>query len=47
VVAVFGVASIPLSYLGARVALRTRGTRLERVYGACLTVLGAGFLLAR
>jgi uncharacterized membrane protein YfcA len=47
VVAVFGVASIPLSYLGARVALRTRGTRLERVYGACLTVLGVGFLLAR
>jgi uncharacterized membrane protein YfcA len=47
VVAVFGAASIPLSYLGARVALRTQGTLLERIYGGCLTVLGVGFLLAR
>lgn len=47
VVVVFGAASIPLSYLGARVALRTQGTLLERIYGACLTLLGVGFLLAR
>lgn len=47
VVAVFGAASIPLSYLGARVALRMQGTLLERIYGACLTLLGVGFLLAR
>ena len=47
VVVVFGAASIPLSYVGARVALRTQGTRLERIYGASLTLLGVGFLLAR
>ena len=47
VVFTFGAASIPLSYLGARVALRTQGTRLERIYGACLTLLGIGFLVAR
>jgi uncharacterized membrane protein YfcA len=39
-VALFGVASIPLSYLGARVALRTHAEKLERVYGAVLLVLG-------
>jgi uncharacterized membrane protein YfcA len=39
-VAVFGAASIPLSYVGARVALRTHATRLERAYGAVLLVLG-------
>lgn len=45
VVACFGVASVPLSALGARVALRTRAERLERVYGAVLAVLGIGFLV--
>lgn len=47
VVAVFGAASVPLSYLGARVGLRTDPRRLERSYGAALTLLGCGFLLAR
>ena len=46
VVFVFGAASIPLSYLGARVALRTQAARLERIYGAVLMVLGIGFLVA-
>jgi uncharacterized membrane protein YfcA len=43
-VAVFGVTSVPLSFLGARVALRTDAHRLERIYGAALVVLGAVFL---
>ncbi len=37
--------TMPLSYLGARVALRTRTARLERWYGLALTVLGIFFLL--
>jgi uncharacterized membrane protein YfcA len=37
---VFAAASIPLSSLGARTALHMRADRLERVYGAGLTVLG-------
>jgi uncharacterized membrane protein YfcA len=45
VVAVFGATSIPFSYLGARIALRTRQEHLERAYGAVLTVLGAVFLV--
>ncbi len=45
-VAVFGLTSIPLSYLGARVGIRTHPVRLERVYGAGLAVLGATLLLA-
>jgi hypothetical protein len=44
VVAVFGATSIPLSYVGARLSLRTNSVRLERTYGAVLTVLGACFL---
>jgi uncharacterized membrane protein YfcA len=47
IVAVFAVASIPLSYVGARVAMRSRADRLERVYGAVLAVLGISFLLVR
>jgi uncharacterized protein len=46
VVAVFGLTSIPLSYIGARVAIRSDPARLERIYGATLTVLGVGFLIA-
>lgn len=46
VVVAFGCASIPLSFLGARVAMRIRPERLERLYGAVLTVLGIGFLVA-
>ena len=37
--------TMPLSYLGARVALRTRTASLERWYGLALTVLGIFFLL--
>ena len=37
--------SVPLSYLGAWVAIRTRASRLERLYGAALTILGVFFLL--
>ena len=41
---VFGLASIPLSSLGARTALGMDAERLERVYGAGLVVLGIGLL---
>jgi uncharacterized membrane protein YfcA len=47
VVAVFGVTSVPMSYLGARVGLRSNARRLERIYGGVLTILGVAFLLAR
>ena len=44
VAAVFGVASIPLSSLGARTALRMNPVRLEHFYGAGLLVMGASLL---
>jgi uncharacterized protein len=44
VVAVFGATSIPLSYVGARLAVRANSARLERIYGAGLAVLGLGLL---
>lgn len=44
VVAVFGAASIPLSYVGARVAIRSNSTVLERIYGGVLAALGIGLL---
>ncbi len=40
VVAVFGVTSIPLSYVGGRVAIRTHAPKLERLYGAGLLAIG-------
>lgn len=46
-VGVFAATSIPLSMFGARVALRIDAHRLERVYGAALVLLGAGFLFVR
>lgn len=46
-VAVFAVTSVPLSLVGARVALRIDAHRLERLYGGVLVVLGAAFLLLR
>lgn len=46
VVLVFGACSVPLSYAGARVALRTDPRRLERLYGGALAILGVGFLAA-
>lgn len=45
VVAVFGLASIPLSFLGGRVAVRTKPERLERVYGLVLTITGVTLLV--
>jgi uncharacterized membrane protein YfcA len=47
IVAVFASTSVPLSFVGARVALRTDPTRLERIYGGALVVLGTGFLALR
>lgn len=44
VVAVFGVTSIPLSYVGGRVAVRTHAPKLERFYGAGLLVIGLATL---
>jgi uncharacterized membrane protein YfcA len=46
VVLVFGLGSIPLSGLGARVALRVDAHKLERAYGLILVLLGGGFVLA-
>ena len=43
-VLVFGITSVPLSMVGARVALRIDAARLERFYGAMLIVLGGVFL---
>jgi uncharacterized protein len=45
VVAAFGAASIPLSYLGARVALRTHSVKLQRLYGAVIATLGTTLLV--
>lgn len=47
VVAVFAATSVPLSFVGARVAIRTDAARLERAYGAVILVVGATFLVAR
>jgi uncharacterized membrane protein YfcA len=44
---VFGAASIPLSSLGARTALRLDSAHLERLYGAGLFALGAALLVLR
>ena len=40
VVAAFSLTSIPLSYVGGRVAVRSQSTRLERWYGAGLVLIG-------
>jgi uncharacterized membrane protein YfcA len=45
VVAVFAATSVPFAFVGAHVAVRADALRLERAYGALLTVLGAAFLL--
>ena len=44
VAAVFGAASIPLSSLGARTALRMDAARLETIYGTGLAILGVCLL---
>jgi len=38
------VGSVPLSYLGARIAIRTKSSRLEQAYGLVLTLLGGFFV---
>jgi uncharacterized membrane protein YfcA len=43
----FGLASVPLSAAGARLALRTKAARLEVLYGVGLVVLGIGLLAIR
>jgi len=47
VVAVFASTSVPLSFVGARLALRADPERLERGYGVALAVLGTVFLVLR
>ncbi|HEX5097400.1 MAG TPA: sulfite exporter TauE/SafE family protein [Acidimicrobiia bacterium] len=44
VVAVFAATSVPFSFLGARIAIRTEAHRVERFYGLALMVLGLTFL---
>ncbi|MDQ1398187.1 MAG: uncharacterized protein QOF81_1098 [Acidimicrobiaceae bacterium] len=44
IVAVFGLTSVPFSYWGARVAVRSSARWLGRAYGAVLVVVGVGFL---
>lgn len=46
-VATLAITSVPLSLVGARLALRTDPQRLERGYGAALVVLGVVFLVGR
>ena len=45
VTGLLALGSVPFSYLGARLAIRTRASHLERLYGAALTILGVLFLL--
>jgi putative spermidine/putrescine transport system permease protein len=45
VVLVFGLTSVPLANLGARVALATDAARLERLYGAGLALFGTTLLV--
>jgi uncharacterized protein len=44
VTGLLALGSVPFSYLGAGVAIRTRPSRLERWYGVALTALGVFFL---
>jgi uncharacterized protein len=45
VTGLLALGSVPCSYLGARVAIRTHPASLERWYGVALTALGIFFLL--
>lgn len=47
VVGVLAATSVPLSFLGARIALRADPERLERIYGVALAGLGVVFLLTQ
>lgn len=42
---VLAIGSVPFSYLGAKVAIKSPPRNLERWYGVALTLLGAYFLL--
>jgi uncharacterized protein len=44
VAGLIALGSVPFSYLGARVGIRSKSSSLERVYGVVLTALGAFFL---
>lgn len=44
VTGLMALGSVPFSFLGARIAIRTRASKLERIYGLILTALGAFFL---
>lgn len=46
VVIAFALGAVPLSSLGARVALKVDSSRLERGYGLMLVIMGGGFLVA-
>ena len=43
---IFAATSIPLSYVGARLAVRTQAVHLERAYGVGLALLGTALLIA-
>jgi hypothetical protein len=43
VAGLIALGSVPFSYLGARVAIRSKSSSLERVYGIVLTALGVFF----
>ncbi|HEX3371891.1 MAG TPA: sulfite exporter TauE/SafE family protein [Candidatus Acidoferrales bacterium] len=45
VAGLIALGSVPFSYLGAKIAIHTKSSRLERIYGFVLTMLGAFFLL--
>lgn len=44
VTGLMALGSVPFSFVGARIAIRTKASSLERIYGVVLTVLGAYFL---
>lgn len=44
VTGLIALGSVPCAYLGARLAIHTKGSKLERWYGLALTALGAMFL---
>jgi uncharacterized membrane protein YfcA len=46
-VGVFALTSVPLSYVGARVAIKAEVAHLERAYGVVLVLLSAVFLAMR
>ena len=43
VAGLIALGSVPFSYLGAKVAIRTKSSHLERLYGIVLTALGVFF----